>query len=68
VHQLGFITKRKMQQYDALCVSTAPDFDTQNILALREQHQLSQTLPAAMLNPNLSTVRKWELGNKHPSG
>jgi putative transcriptional regulator len=67
MHQLGFITKRKMQQYDALWASTAPDYDTQNILALREQHQLSQTLPAVVLNPNLSSVRKWELGSKRPS-
>jgi len=29
---------------------------------------LSQAVLASLLNTCLSTVRKWEVGNKHPSG
>jgi putative transcriptional regulator len=68
LRQLGFITKRKMQQYDALCITPAPNYDSQKIRALREHLQLSQAVLAAVLNTSLSTVRKWEVGDKHPSG
>jgi putative transcriptional regulator len=61
LHQLGFITKRKMQRYDALCIAPVPDYDSQKIRALREHLQLSQAVLAAVLNTSLSTVRKWEL-------
>jgi putative transcriptional regulator len=64
LYKLGFITKRKMQQYDALCIAPVPDCDSRKIRALREHLQLSQ----AVLNTSLSTVRKWEVGDKHPSG
>ena len=30
--------------------------------------QVSQAVLAAVLNTSLSTVRKWEAGDKHPSG
>jgi putative transcriptional regulator len=35
---------------------------------LRQSLQLSQAVLAAVLNTSISTVRKWELGDKHPSG
>ena len=36
--------------------------------ALRERHRLSQAVLASVLNTSLSTVRQWEIGEKHPSG
>ena len=36
--------------------------------ALREQLQLSQAVLASVLNTSISTVRKWEVGDKRPSG
>jgi len=38
------------------------------IRALRDRHQLSQAVLAAVLNTSLSTVRQWEIGEKRPSG
>jgi putative transcriptional regulator len=35
---------------------------------LRQRHKLSQAVLAAVLNTSLSTVRQWEIGDKHPSG
>jgi putative transcriptional regulator len=35
---------------------------------LREQLQLSQAVLASVLNTSISTVRKWEVGDKRPSG
>lgn len=32
------------------------------------RHHISQSVLASVLNINLSTVRKWEIGDKHVSG
>ena len=68
LHRLGFIDKRKMRKFDALCLDPVPEYDSEKIRALREHLQLSQAVLAAVLNTSLSTVRKWEIGEKHPSG
>jgi putative transcriptional regulator len=43
-------------------------FDAARIKALRERFKLSQSVLAAVLNTSPSTVRKWEGGDKSPSG
>ena len=68
LHDLGFIDKRKMQKYDVLCLQPIPKYDQLKIRTLRERFQLSQTAFAKLLNTSLSTVQKWEVGDKHPSG
>lgn len=68
LHRLGFIDKRKMQKYDLLCLEPVQDFDSRKIKALRKRLQLSQAVLASVLNTSASTVRKWEMGDKHPSG
>jgi putative transcriptional regulator len=68
LHRLGFIDKRKMRKLDVLCLDPIPAYDSEKIRALREQLQLSQAVLASLLNTSLSTVRKWEVGDKHPSG
>ena len=68
LHRLGFIDKRKMQAYDALCLAPVPDYDAEKVKALRERLHLSQAVLASVLNTSTSTVRKWEVGDKRPSG
>ena len=68
LHRLGFIDKRKMQKYDLLCLEPVQNFDAAKVKALRERLQLSQAVLASVLNTSASTVRKWEVGDKHPSG
>lgn len=68
LHRLGFIDKRNMHKFDALCLDPVPNYDSEKIGALRDHLQLSQAVLAAVLNTSLSTVRKWEGGEKHPSG
>ena len=68
LHRLGFIDKRKMRKFDALCLDPIPQYDGKRIRALRDHLQVSQAVLAAVLNTSLSTVRKWEVGDKHPSG
>ena len=68
LHRLGFIDKRKMVKFDLLCLQPIAPYDSEKIRALRERLQLSQSVLAAVLNTSLSTVRKWEVADKHPSG
>ena len=68
LHELGFIDKRKMHKYNLLCLDPIPDYDSKKIRKLRSQLHLSQSVLAAVLNTSLSTVQKWEIGEKHPSG
>lgn len=68
LRQLGFIDLRTMRKFDALCLAQIPAYDSERIRALRLRLQLSQAVLATILNTSLSTVRKWELGDKRPSG
>ena len=68
LHKAGFIDKRRMREYDVLCLKPIPAYSKTKIRALRDRHQLSQAVLAAMLNTSLSTVRQWEIGEKRPSG
>jgi putative transcriptional regulator len=58
LYRLGFMNKRKMNKFDALCLDPIPEYDSGKIRALRDRHQLSQAVLAAMLNTILSTVCK----------
>ena len=64
----GFIDKRRMRQYDVLCLAPIPRYSSKRVRALRKRYRLSQAVLASMLNTSLSTVRQWEIGEKHPSG
>lgn len=68
LHQLGFIDKRRMQKYDALCLEPVREYDADQVRLLRERLQISQNVLASLINVSGSTVRKWEAGDKKPAG
>jgi len=68
LHKIGLIDKRKMQKYDLLCINPVEEYSSAQIKLLRQRLQVSQTVLAAVLNTSASTVRKWEIGEKHPGG
>ena len=68
LHGLGFIDKRALRRYDALCLEPIPPYSADEIRSLRERYRISQAVLASILNTSLSTVQKWEIGEKHPSG
>jgi len=51
---LGFIDKRRMQEYDALCLEPIPDYDSQQIKRIRTKLKLSQ--------PNLLYPKEGDMG------
>jgi putative transcriptional regulator len=68
LRKADFIDQRRMREYEALCSLTAPELSAEDIKALRKHHKMSQTVFATVLNTSPSTVRQWEMGEKHPSG
>jgi putative transcriptional regulator len=42
--------------------------EPETIKQIREAANVSQAVFAAILNTSLSTVQKWEIGQKRPSG
>ena len=43
-------------------------FTTNQIIAIRKQMNLSQTVFAKVLNVSASSIRQWEQGTRRPSG
>jgi len=68
LYKLGFIDKRAMANYNALCIPPVPEYTSEQIKSLRERYQISQSVLATVLNTSLSTIQKWEIGEKHPGG
>ena len=68
LHKLGVIDKRTMREYDLLCIEPVSVYSADQIRSLRERYHLSQAVMAAVLNISLSTIQKWEIGDKHPAG
>jgi putative transcriptional regulator len=68
LHATGLIDKRRMREFAALCHLDVHEMSPLEIRSLREGAHLSQAVFAAVLNTSLSTVQKWEIGDKQPSG
>jgi putative transcriptional regulator len=67
-HEIGLIDKRRMREFDALCKLDVEPLSPGQIKSLREKLHVSQAVLAAVLNTSVSTVQKWEIGDKKPSG
>lgn len=68
LHRAGAIDKRTMRDFDALCLPSVRNLSASQIRALRTRSRMSQAVFAAVLNTSISTVQKWEIGEKRPSG
>jgi len=66
--RLGIVSKQSKERYDTLCVPPVPDYSSEQIKSLRERYRISQAVMASILNTSLSTIQKWEIGEKHPGG
>ena len=64
----GLISKRSMLKFDDLCDLEVKQISPKQIRQLREKENVSQAVFAAILNISVSTIQKWELGDKKPSG
>jgi putative transcriptional regulator len=68
LYDAGIIGKQTMRQFDESCLTPIREFTPEEIRALREREQVSQTIFAHYLNVSKDSVSRWERGEKHPDG
>lgn len=68
LERIGAFDKQTMREFDALTLPPVRSLSAKEIRAIRTQTRVSQAVFAAMLNTSVSTVQKWEIGEKRPSG
>jgi putative transcriptional regulator len=68
LQRAGVIDKRTMRKFDALSMPPVRNLSSAQIRAIRARSKMSQAVFAAVLNTSVSTVQKWEIGEKRPSG
>lgn len=64
----GLLDEMTMHEFDALCLPPVKDYSALQIKRIRLKYKASQAVFAAYLNTSISTVQKWEQGQKHPNG
>lgn len=68
LYEAGIMDQVTMREFDLMCLPKIEKLEPQKIKAIRETAQVSQAVFAAVLNTSVSTVQKWEIGQKRPSG
>jgi putative transcriptional regulator len=68
LHAAGAIDQVTMRQFDRLCLPSVTPLKPEQIKRIRERSHVSQAVFAALLNTSVSTVQKWEVGQKRPTG
>ena len=68
LHEIGVFSDVTMRQFHKLCLTPVHELKPTDIRNLRKRSKVSQAVFAAYLNTSPSTVQKWEIGEKKPSG
>lgn len=68
LYDLGAVDTTTMREFESLRVEAPKTFSAYEIKRLRLKEKASQAVFAAYLNTSVSTVQKWEIGEKRPSG
>ena len=64
----GLVDEITMRNIEQLCLPDVQEYSPAQIVSLRKKFKLSQAALASIFNISLSTVRKWEQGQKKPAG
>ena len=57
-----------MREFDCMCIPPVEPLAPDQIKRIRDTSRVSQAVFARLLNTSLSTVQKWEIGQKKPTG
>jgi putative transcriptional regulator len=76
LYRVGLIDKKRMREYDSLCLQPTAEgrrascepLEPEAIKQIRKDANVSQAVFASILNTSISTIQKWEIGNKRPAG
>ncbi len=67
-YKIGLIRDVTMREYKALDLPEPQKYTAKDIIKIRKELQVSQSVFAKLLNSSPSTIQKWEIGAKAPSG
>ena len=68
LHKAGVMDQATLREFDRLCLPPVEALEPEQIKQIRETSRVSQAVFACLLNTSLSTVQKWEIGQKKPTG
>ena len=68
LHKAGVMDQVTLREFARLCLPPVEPLEPDQIKKIREASRVSQAVFAALLNTSLSTVQKWEIGQKKPTG
>lgn len=68
LHAAGAMDQLTLREFDRLCLPPVAPLAPEQIRQIREGARVSQAVFARLLNTSLSTVQKWETGQKKPTG
>ena len=68
LHKAGAMDQLTLREFDRLCLPPVEPLEPAQIKHIRETSRVSQAVFARLLNTSLSTVQKWEIGQKKPTG
>lgn len=68
LHKAGVMDQVTLREFDRLCLPPIEPLEAEQIKQIREKSRVSQAVFAKVLNTSLSTVQKWEIGQKRPTG
>lgn len=68
LNDAGVMDAKTLREFDALRLPALKPFSAEEIKRLRLRNKASQAVFAAYLNTSVSTVQKWEQGQKRPGG
>jgi len=68
LHQIGAIDKKTKSRFDSSCLTPIHDFTPEQLRALREREEVSQSVFANYLNVTSDFISKCERGERKPNG
>jgi len=68
LHKADVLDQVTLHEFDRLCLPPIESLGPEQIKQIREATRVSQAVFAAILNTSVSTVQKWEIGQKRPTG
>ncbi len=68
LYDVGLMDAKTMHNFDVKCLPPVRELTPQQIKRIRLKEKLSQPIFAEYLNASASTIKKWETGEKHPTG
>jgi putative transcriptional regulator len=68
LHAAGVMEQITLREFDRLCLAPVEPLSPSKIRKIRLESRVSQAVFAALLNTSVSTIQKWEIGQKRPTG